>query len=289
MRGGSRRLLVAALLALSCAPAPVVQEAPVAAAPDEGPLPLSLQPHFACGPDELRRSEAEVAMKRAARSLGEAEQAQGVDQATLKRLGDDRATAERNRDDAARSFDECSTRVLASRRERLATADTRRVAEIRAIAAEERLDREKVRVKQDDERMAALMRDQPGKVMAPIVSTLLCATVAARAKVAEELATLQAAPKKQAKQNKPKVEELTGRVKAGDGLVAALEQELAKTGSAQIPCETPAITALGDCLVGRAGGDKPAACADAGIDDAILAWDSYGVGEKLKDAWASDL
>jgi hypothetical protein len=279
--------LVSALLVLSCARAPVVQPTAAPSEPDLGPLPLSLQAHFACGADKLRRHESEEAMKRAERSLREAENAQGVDPATLKRLDEERSIAQKNRDEAGLAFEECGERVRKLARTRFDTAETRPTPELRAIPEDERMDCEKLRLKKEDDRLRALLRDEPAKVMVPIVSALLCATVGARQGVAGELAALQAAPKKQAKQNAPKIEEAKGRLHRANALVSGLEQELAKTGSPRAACDAPEISALGDCLVGRAaGGAKTPACEDARIDDPLAAWDSLGVGERLKDSWA---
>ncbi|MGC4113609.1 MAG: hypothetical protein QM765_02880 [Myxococcales bacterium] len=274
------------LLAASCAQAPVVQQTAALVEPDLGPLPLSLQPHFACGPDKLRRSESEEAMKRAEKSLREAENTQGVDPATLKRLEDDRAVAQKNRDEAHQAYEECGERTKTLARTRFDTAATRPAGEIRAIPEDERLDAEKQRMKSEDDKLRATLRDEPAKLMVPIVSALLCATVSGRQAVADELTALQAAPKKQAKQNAPKVAEAKTRHQRAEALVVGLEQELAKTGGQQLPCETPEVTAFADCLMGRGSGARLPACEDPRIGDLLAAWDAFGVGERLKDSWA---
>jgi hypothetical protein len=50
----SELAVLSLVLAASCASAPVAQKSAAPAEPDLGPLPLSLQPHFACGPDSLK-------------------------------------------------------------------------------------------------------------------------------------------------------------------------------------------------------------------------------------------
>lgn len=282
----TRIALLTALLAASCAAAPPAPASTAPAEPDLGPLPLSLQPHFACGADKLRRSESDEAMKRAEKSLREAENTQGVDPATLKRLEEDRSIAQKNRDDAQQAFEACGERIKQLARTRYDTAATRPAGEVRAIPEDERLDAEKERMKKEDERLKAALRDEPAKLLVPIVSALLCATVSARQPVAEELTALQAAPKKQARQNAPKVEEAKAKLQTADALVTGLEQELAKVGGKQLSCETPEVAAFGECLLGRAVGTKHPACEDARIDDLLGAWDSPGVGERLKDSWA---
>jgi hypothetical protein len=253
---------------------------------------MSLDPHFACGAQKLRRGECAEAMARARKSIEEVENSRAADQTnTLARLKDDLATAQRNHDAAEQEWSQCGEKVDAERKDRLAKQDSRPVRELRAIVEEERLVREAARVKQDDARLRDALKADRKALVAPIVSALLCATVGARQAVADELAALQPtpAPKKKVKVDKARVAQIQARLQHGDELIDGLKQELAKLSAEPASCTDAKIIALGECLMGRSAGEHPAACADAAVDDFAAVWDFFGVGEEHKDAWASAL
>ncbi len=291
MRSHSHQLLPSLLLALAaCASAkPVPVEAPKV---EEPPLPMSLNPKFACGADRLRRGEAEDAARRARASLDEVRQRTGEGDPAAVRLKDDLTVAERNRDEADRAAAECEARVKAEKDERLALAATRPAHQIRRFAAEERLAQEAERLAQDDARMQALLRDQPAQVRVPVLSALYCVTGGARQPLAEELAAAQAQAKKKgkpAKEAKARVAELAPKVQQADQLLAGLEAELAKHAATRIVCDDPANDLLQECLAGKAGGEHRPQCDDPRIADEVSAWDHFGLGKELEAAFVSSL
>jgi hypothetical protein len=286
----SRRcvFLVALLAVASCAQN---KAAPPPAAPvkqDDGQIPLALEPHFVCGPERMRRNEAEEASNRANRSINDVKASRGDRDPSLGRLEEDLATARTNYNEADKALSDCEARVENLRRERIALAGSRPVREIRVFPEEERLDREKARVKEDDERLRAAYKSDPARFMAPIVSALSCATLEARQFVADELAKAQATKKKD-KKLKERIAELQAKVKQGDGLLDGLNQELAKAGSKAVDCGDATIGGLRDCLVARSQGHKSQACDDSKLDDPILAWDAFELGAKMKDRWTFGL
>jgi hypothetical protein len=285
-------LVLLAWLASACASAKVAPaEAP--AAPDEGPVPMSLDAHFVCGPEKMRRGEADDAILRAKRSIDEVENARAVDRENaLARLHSDLATAQANHDEAERAFFVCEGRVLTTRTERFAKAETRPLRELRAIPEDERLPKEAARVRQDDARLRAALKSDRRALVAPIVSALLCSTADARQAVAEELAAAQpegAKKKKRSKQDKALLEEIQARLQKGDALLGELKQELARESAEAAPCTDAKTVSLRACLEGKAAGEHPAACEEAAIDDHVAVWEFFGVGEKLKDSWATAL
>ena len=282
-------LVSLALVVAACASAQVAPaEAPAPA--DEGPVPMSLDPHFVCGPQQLRRGETDDAIARAKRSIDEVENARAADRENaLARLRSDLATAQANHDEAARGVSECEVRVGELRKERFAKAETRPLRELRAIAEDDRLPKEAARVKQDDARLRSALKSDRRALVAPIVAALLCATSDARQGVADELAAAEGAKKKKSKQDKAHLEEIKGRLQRGDQLLELLKQELAGLSAEAAACTDAKIVGLRACLEGKAAGEHPAACEEAALDDHVAVWDSFGVGEKLKDSWATAL
>jgi len=286
----SRRLVLLALLASACASAkPATTEAPPQQQ-DDGPVPLSLDPHFVCGPEKLRRGEADDAITRASRSINEVENSRASDKEnTLTRLKGDLATAQTNHDSAASALADCEKRVADLRQDRFAKAESRPVRELRAIAEEDRLPKEAARVKEDDARVRAALKADRRALLGPIVSALLCITSDARQAVAEELSAAQAGPKKKSKQDKARLEEIQGRLQKGDMLLDELKQELSRESAQAAACTEARVVTLRACLEGKSAGEHRAACDEAAVDDLVTVWDFFGVGEKLKDSWATAL
>jgi hypothetical protein len=228
---------------------------------------------------------------RALQSLEEVRRASGDADPAAVRLKDDLATAVRNRDEAGRSARECEERVLAQRQDRTARADSRPVWELRAIAADERLEREAARVAADDARLQALLRDEPGRVLVPLFSAMYCVTGGARQPLADELVSLAPALKKKGKAGaaaKARAQELQPKIAQADALLEALRQDLAGLGPA-VPCDDPAGDKLQECLAGKAGGEHRPECDDPANADAVAVWDHFGVGEKQATRYLTSL